>query len=102
VPAQHWYYSKVVTWVDKATMMPIERDYYDPAGTLWKIETIDSVSDIDGAPVALGVTMKDVQSKTQTVLKVTNVKFGVDLPDSLFDPANIRSAIQSPVFSGVE
>ncbi|HEV7734489.1 MAG TPA: outer membrane lipoprotein-sorting protein [Candidatus Binatia bacterium] len=102
VPGLNWYYSKVVTWVDTKSMMPVENDYYDPAGQLWKVETIDSVSVIDGAPVALGVTMKDVQTKTQTVLAVTNVKFDVELPDSLFAPENLPKSIQSPVFAGVE
>lgn len=102
VPGLNWYYSKIVTWVDKKSMMPVERDYFDPAGELWKVETIDSVSVIDGAPTALAVTMKDVQTKTQTVLTVTNVKFDVELPDSLFEPGNLPKSIQSPVFAGVE
>lgn len=102
VPAQSWYYSKVVTWVDTKTSLPIERDYFDPAGQLWKVETIDSASVVDGAPVVMAVTMKDIQSKTQTKLTVTNVKFDVDLPDSLFESANLRAAIQSPVLASVE
>jgi hypothetical protein len=102
VPGKTWYYSKVVTWIDTKTMMPVERDYYDPAGQLWKVETIDAASVVDGAPVAIAVTMKDIQSKTQTKMAVTNIKFDVDLPDTLFDPANLRTVVQSPVLASVE
>ena len=32
----HYYYSRIVSWVAKDTMLPLSRDYYDAANQLWK------------------------------------------------------------------
>jgi len=101
VPKSPWYYSKILTWVDQKTALPVERDYYDPAGALWKVETFEQVSVIDGVPSAMRITMKDVQTKNATVLDVSALRYDVDLPDSLFTPADLRRAIDAPVWPTV-
>lgn len=102
VPVSPWYYSKIVSWIDKANMLPIERNYYSPAGQLWKVEKFDKVVTIDGQPVALQVTMNDVQTKGTSVINVSNLKFGVDLPDSLFQRANLPKAPDAPIWAGLQ
>lgn len=100
--ASSWYYSKIVSWIDQASMLPIERDYYSPAGDLWKVETFDKVVTIDGQPVALRVTMRDTQTGGTSVIDVSNLRFGVDLPDTLFQRAGLPGAVNSPIWKGLE
>lgn len=101
VPRETWYYSRIVSYVDQATMMPVERDYYDPAGVLWKTEKFEDITVIDGTPVATHITMTDQQAKQSSTMIVEGLKFGIDLPDSLFDPRSLRAAIDSPVWPAV-
>ena len=97
VPKERAYYSRVVTWVDKATLLPVQRDYYDPAGTLWKTETFE-VATIDGVPTPIRIVMKDLQAKTSTMQQIDNVKYDVELPDALFDPMKLPIAADSPIW----
>jgi len=101
-PLNPWYYSKVVAWIDPTTMLPIERTYYDPAGALWKVEGFEDVSTIDGQPVATRIKMQDKQTGGSSEIVVTNIRFGVDLPDALFQKDGLPSAIKSPVWQGLQ
>ena len=101
-PESPWYYSKIVSWIDPTTSLPLERDYYDPAGQLWKVETFQDVTTIDGQPVATKVKMQDKQSGGASEIVVSNLRFGVDLPDSLFERASLPTDGASPVWNGLE
>jgi hypothetical protein len=101
-PESPWYYSRIVAWIDPATMLPLERDYYDPAGQLWKVETFEDVTTFDGQPVATRVTMQDKPGGGSSVIAVSKLRFGVDLPDALFERAALRTAGASPVWAGLE
>jgi hypothetical protein len=101
-PLSPWYYSKIVAWVDPATMLPLERDYYDPAGQLWKVETFEDVTVIDGQPVAMRVKMQDKQTGGASELVTSNVRFGVDLPDTLFERGSLPTAVDAPVWAGLQ
>ena len=101
VPSSSWFYSKIVIWIDKATLLPIERDYYSPAGDLWKVETFDNIVTIQGQPVALRVTMKDVQTNGTSVIDISNLRFDVDIPDALFQRAGLSQAASSPIWKGL-
>jgi hypothetical protein len=83
--------------VDKATLLPVQRDYYDPAGTLWKTETFE-VETIDGAPTPIRIVMTDLQGKTSTEQRISNVSYDVNIPDELFDPVRLRVAADSPIW----
>ena len=102
VPASPWYYSKIVSWIDQATMLPLERDYYSPAGALWKVQTFDKVVTIDGQPVAMSTTMQDKQTGGTSQIQVSNLQFDVDLPDSFFDRGALPQAASSPAFKGLQ
>ncbi|MCI0344255.1 MAG: outer membrane lipoprotein-sorting protein [Chloroflexi bacterium] len=102
IPTSSWYYSKIVSWIDQTTMLPIERDYYSPAGQLWKVQTFDKVVTIDGQPVALSVTMRDTHTGGTSELRTANLRFGVDLPDSLFERAGLRQAADATIWKGLE
>ena len=97
VPKERAYYSRVLTWVSKDSKLPLQRDYYDVAGKLWKTETFEEEK-IDGVPTAIRIQMKDVQGKSTTELRVTDVRYNVDVPDALFDPLKLSTAANSPVW----
>jgi outer membrane lipoprotein-sorting protein len=90
-PGADAFYSRIVWWISQSNMLPLERDYYDPAGVLWKTETFDSVSVIDGVPTVLHVQLKDLEGKTSTDLDVSSVKYDVEVSDSIFDPMYLPS-----------
>src|SRR5262249_10448481 len=79
------FYSRILTWVDAETMLPRQRNYYDVAGRLWKVMTVDQVKGIDGIPTPLHIRMRDVQQNSITDVTFSHVRYDVDLPAELFD-----------------
>jgi len=102
VPKETWYYSRIETTVAADSHLPIERQYFDPAGALWKVERWEGLSTINGVPTALKVSMDDTQAKSRSTLTVTDLRYGADVPEALFQPANLPTAINSPVWSALK
>lgn len=98
VPTESFYYSKILTWVAIDGMYPVQRDYYDPAGALWKHETFGPLTQIDGVPTILQRQMKNAQIGTGTTLDVESVRYDVELPDALFDPKEMSKAADHPLW----
>jgi hypothetical protein len=92
---KQWYYSRTVTWIDAASMLPIRRELYSPAGDLFKTETFGSVSRVDGVPTPFEAKMTTVSSRTSTTLLVTSISYDVNLPDSVFAPEGLRAIADS-------
>src|SRR5437660_1757457 len=82
-PAQRWYYTRIVTTVAADSFLPIERQFYDPANQLWKVERFQGVSTINGVPTVLTLSMDDVQAKSRTTITVTDLKYGARIPEAL-------------------
>ena len=97
-PKERWYYSRVVTWVDTESLLPLERDLYDQAGRLWKKILFDHVTPINGIPTPLRIRMVDVQQERSTELLLSGVRYDVELPDELFDPDGLPQVIASPLW----
>ncbi|MGE0826186.1 MAG: outer membrane lipoprotein-sorting protein [Candidatus Binatia bacterium] len=100
VPKERAYYSRVITWVSKDSMLPVQRDYYDVAGALWKTELLEGET-IDGVPTPIRIQMKDLQGKSSTEMRVSDVTYDATIPDALFDPMQLPVAANSPVWQSV-
>lgn len=96
IPQEQYYYSKVVTWVSADNYLPVKREYYDPAGQLWKSEAFDTVTTIEGIPTVLHVRMKDVMMNTASDLKITDVDYDSAIPDALFDWKQLPKVLDNP------
>ena len=77
----------------------VARDFFDPANQLWKRQRWEQVSEVDGVPTTMHMSMEDVQAKTRTDVDVRSIEYDVDVPDPLFDPASLPSAPTSPVWA---
>ena len=95
VPDQKVFYSRIITWVTTDTMLPVQRNYYDVAGRLWKTMTFGRVKTIDDIPTPLHIRMRDVQQDTGTDVTFSEVRYDVDLPDTLFDPERLPQTVEA-------
>jgi len=100
VPQARAYYSRLTTWVAADSLLPLQRDYYDAAGQLWKTELFEQVSVIDGVPTPLHITMKDLQGKSSTELTISEVRYDVEIPDTIFDPDRLSQVAAHPLWQG--
>jgi outer membrane lipoprotein-sorting protein len=100
-PAQQWYYSRIVTTVAADSFLPGDRQFYDPANQLWKVEHFEGVSTIQGVPTVIRTTMEDVQAKSRSTIAVTDLQYDAQVPPSLLDPAALPDAAKSPVWTSL-
>ncbi len=97
--AQQWYYSRYVTWIDAATKLPVKREYFSPAGELFKLETFEDVVQIDGVETPTKVTINNLPSKSSSELRVSSISYNKAIPDEFFSPAMLHtlSDAENPV-----
>lgn len=88
---RQWYYSRIVTWVDAATLLPLRREFYSPSKMMFKVETFDEVSRVDGVATPFKITMQNLPAGSSTELAVTDVAYGVEIPDDAFGPDKLRT-----------
>ena len=77
-------FSYKLSWVDKASYLPLKEQYYDRRGELLKVFTADEVKTIKGFPTITKRTMKNVQSGHSTVITFEKNDYNLGLSDSLF------------------
>jgi hypothetical protein len=87
--ANNPYYSKVTTWVATDSGLPIERDYYDVDGKLFKSEHFEKISMVDNVPTVMKIVMNDVQSGGSSDIDVSSVKYDKQAPTRLFNPKDL-------------
>jgi outer membrane lipoprotein-sorting protein len=101
IPRDGWYYSRVVVWVAAETFLPVERDFFDVANALFKVQRWSNVTTVDGVPTPLKTSMRNVQADTTTEVTVDAIRWGGDVPDTLFDPNALATAAASPAWQGL-
>ena len=90
--ADNPYFSKAVTWVAIDTGLPVERDYYDLDGKLFKTERFEKIWTIDKIPTIMKIVTTDVQSGGSSEIDVSIVKYDKQAPLGLFDPKRLPDA----------
>ena len=99
-PNEKWYYSRIVSWIAADTFLPIQRDYYDATGTLWKTKLFENIVVFNNTPMPLKIRMMDVKANRSTEVIISDVCLDVEyIPKDAFDPENLSKAVLSPVCS---
>lgn len=89
--ARQWYYSRYVTWIDAETNLPVKREYFSPAGELFKLEIFENVVQVDGVPTPTKVTMTNLPSESSSELLVSSVSYNNSIPDEFFKPGMLHT-----------
>jgi hypothetical protein len=98
VPNEKIYYSRIVSFINKDTFLPIKKDYYDAAGKHWKSKILENITVINNIPIPLKVRMIDVQRNHSTEVTFSEICSDVDyLTKEDFDPEKLPEAAFSPV-----
>jgi hypothetical protein len=85
VPAHSWWYGRIVRCIDRKDYLPRRTEYYDPAGMLYKIRTLDRVETIAGHPTPTELTMEVVPARTSSRIILKDVEYDTGLASELFE-----------------
>ncbi|MGZ3448925.1 MAG: outer membrane lipoprotein-sorting protein [Polyangiales bacterium] len=77
-------YGKVVGWLRKTDDVPLRTQFFGEDGKLAKTLFTKKIKPIDGKPIVVESRMEKAGSKHATDLRVDDVTFKTDVPDSFF------------------
>jgi outer membrane lipoprotein-sorting protein len=77
-------YSYKLSWIDKASFLPLKEEYYDKRNELYQVFTADEVKDIKGLPTITKRTMRNIQSGHKTEVSFTKADYNTGIPDNIF------------------
>lgn len=83
-------YAYRVSWIDKATHLPLKEEYYDKKEALVRVFTADEIKEIKGFPTVTKRTMKNLQSGHSSEAAFTNVDYNIGLEDSIFSERHLK------------
>lgn len=83
-------YSYKQSWIDKISFLPLNEEYYDKRGELYKVFTADEIKDVKGFPTVTKRTMKNLQSGHMTQVAYLKADYNIGLDDSLFSERYLK------------
>lgn len=82
-------YSRIVSWVDQAEVYPVKEEYYDRAGNLLKVRTLE-LRELEGYTIPVRMFVQDVQKEHTTELLFDNMELDTGVEDNLFHERNLQ------------
>jgi hypothetical protein len=79
-----------VTWIDKASFLPLKEEQYDRKGARFKQFSADEVADVKGVPTVVRRTMKNLQTGHRTEVAYLGADYDLGIEDSLFSERFLR------------
>lgn len=82
-------YSRIVSRVRQSDITPIKEEYYDRAGKLLKVRTME-LTEKKGYTIPVHMFVKNVQKEHTTELIFENIELDTGVKDDLFHERNLR------------
>lgn len=83
-------YTRKLSWVDKATYLPLKDEYYDVQGSLYKVFTAEAIAVAGGYPTVTRRSMENLKSGHKTEVVFDNISYNVGLGDDVFSERYLR------------
>jgi hypothetical protein len=84
IPRAQDLYSRIVTWVSRATFLPLRVEYYGTDGELIKAGRFRDVRIVNGIPTPFALDMEDVRTGHRTVVTLLAADFDRPFDCALF------------------
>jgi hypothetical protein len=84
-------FSKKLSWIDKATWLPLKEEYYDRRGDLARVFTAEEVKEIQGFWTVSRRVMKNVQTGHWSEAVLADVRYDQRLSSDLFGERALRA-----------
>ena len=82
-------YSKHLTWVTKDKYLPLKEESYDNENKLLKAKIFKYI-DLNSFELVSEIFVENIQKKTNTSLKLSNLRVNTNVKDNLFQEKNMK------------
>lgn len=83
-------FSRMLSWIDKATSLPLKEEYYDRRGDLARVFTAEELKEVQGFWTIVKRIMKNTQSGHWTEIVYGEVRYNQNLAPQLFGERSLR------------
>ncbi len=90
-PKKDKAFSKKITWVGKAEMLPLKEEYYDRKDRLERVFRAEKIEVIDGYTTMTVRTMTNVRKNHKTTVEFGEIEFDVGYDDNIFTERHLKS-----------
>ena len=84
-------FSRKLSWIDKATGLPLKEEYYDRRGDLARVFTAEELKEVQGFWTVTRRVMKNVQSGHRSEAVLADVRYNQKLSPDLFSERALRA-----------
>jgi hypothetical protein len=85
-------FSYYTMYIHKETFLPIQTEYYDKNGTLYRTNKTLKVETIQGFPTVTKSSMENLQTKSKTLMEYSKVSYNLGLPKEIYTERFLRKA----------
>jgi len=85
-------FSYYTMYIHKETFLPIQTEYYDKKGNLYRTNQTLKVDTIAGFPTVTQSSMENLKTKTKTLMEYSKVSYNLDLPKEIYTERFLRKA----------
>jgi len=84
-------FASYVTWIDRATFLPMKIEYTNDAGNLYRLVEVFEVKDFDGYPTVTTSRVSDILTGGKTDMQFRYIKYDVGIPENVFTERSLRT-----------
>jgi outer membrane lipoprotein-sorting protein len=84
-------FGRKLSWIDRATWLPLKEEYYDRRGELARVFTADELKEVQGFWTVTRRTMTNVQSGHRTEAVLADIRYDQKLSPELFSERALRA-----------
>ena len=84
-------FSRKVSYIDKATMLPLKEEYFDKKDKLERVFKAEKIEDIDGINTVTVRSMEDVKKGSKTIVEFTSIKYNVGISSDIFTERYLKN-----------
>jgi len=85
-------FSYYTMYIHKESFLPIQTEYYDKKGALYRVNKTLQVDTIEGFPTVTKSSMENLKTKSKTLMEYSKVSYNLGLPKDIYTERFLRKA----------
>jgi outer membrane lipoprotein-sorting protein len=84
-------FARKVSYIDKATLLPLKEEYYNDKGEMFKVFTAEEIKDVDGITTMTLRKIQNLEKGSYTTVDFSSIKYNVGLTPDLFTERYLKN-----------
>ena len=90
VPKGGSEYTKRISWIDKASSLPLKEEFYNKQSELYRQFEAQEIEEVSGIPTVTKRVMRNIRTGHRTEVAFQSIEYNVGVTDDLFSERYLR------------